>query len=80
MKSILKVQTYNRIRRFFVTFDSTKLNLLNINDAVKNRASSSDKKKPKETLVAPICGKIILPKESAKKQKLTNGTNFITQS
>ena len=41
----------------FVTFDSTKLNLNNINDPVKNRASSSDKKnKPKEKVVAPICG------------------------
>ena len=29
----------------FVTFDYTKLNLNKINDPVKNRASSSDKKK-----------------------------------
>ena len=32
-------------KTFFVTFDYTKLNLNNINDPVKNRASYSDKKK-----------------------------------
>ena len=32
-------------KTFFVPFYSTKLNLNNINDPVKNRASSSDKKK-----------------------------------
>ena len=48
-------------------FDSTKLNLNNINNPVKNRASSSDKeRKAKEKVVAPICGKITLPKESIK--------------
>ena len=46
----------------FVTFDSTKLNLFNTNEPFKNGASSSDKKKTKEKVVAPICGKIILPK------------------
>ena len=30
-------------KTFFVPFYSTKLNLLNIDDPVKNRASSSDK-------------------------------------
>ena len=29
-------------KTFFVPFDSTKINLNNINDPVKNRASSSD--------------------------------------
>ena len=47
----------------FKPFDSTKLKLFNISDPVLNRASSSDKeKKPKEKVVAPICGEIILPK------------------
>ena len=36
------METY---KTFFVPFDYTKLNLFNINDQVKNRASSSDKKK-----------------------------------
>ena len=66
-------------KTFFVPFDSTKLNLNNINDPVKNIASSSDKgKKAKEKVVAPICGKITLPKESIRTQKVTNGPNFIT--
>ena len=30
--------------------------------------------------MAPICGKIKLPKEYIKTQNVTNGTNFITQS
>ena len=30
--------------------------------------------------MAPICGKITLPRESIKTQKVTNGPNFITQS
>ena len=30
--------------------------------------------------MAPICGKITLPKESIKTQKVTNGPNLITQS
>ena len=30
--------------------------------------------------MAPICGKITLPKEYTKTQKVTNGPNFITQS
>ena len=30
--------------------------------------------------MTPICGEIILPKESIKTQKVTNGTNLITQS
>ena len=34
-------------KTFFVPFDSTKLNLFNTNDPVKNKASSSDKKKSK---------------------------------
>ena len=50
-------------KTFFVPFDSTKLNLNNINGPVKNRASSSDKRnKSKEKIVAPICGNIRLPK------------------
>ena len=59
-KRILEVQTWNRIKRFFVPFYSTKLKLLNRNDTVKDREkniasddegapnnseSSSDKKK-----------------------------------
>ena len=32
-------------KMFFIPFDSIKLNLNNINDPVKNRASSSDKEK-----------------------------------
>ena len=52
-----------RYKTFLVMFDSTKLNLNNMNDPVKNRASSSDKYgKAKETFLAPICGKITLPK------------------
>ena len=50
MKSILKVKTWNRKNIFYrliVPFDSTKLTILNINNQVKNRASSSDKKKIK---------------------------------
>ena len=66
---------------FLVPFDSTKLNLFNINNPVKNRASSSDKKiEAKEKFVAPICGKITLPKESIRTQKVTNGPSLITQS
>ena len=50
-------------------------------DPVKNRASSSDKGgKAKEKVVAPIFGKIKLPKESIKTQNLTNGPKLITQS
>ena len=30
--------------------------------------------------MAPICGKITLPKEYIKTQKVTNGPNLITQS
>ena len=42
-------------KTFFIPFDSTKLNLNNINDPVKNRASSSDKKKKaKSKVVARI--------------------------
>ena len=43
-------------KTFFITFDSTKLNLFNINNPVKNRPSSRDKGK-KEKVVVPICGK-----------------------
>ena len=65
----------------FVPSDSTKLNLFNCSDPVKNRASSIDKgEKAKEKVVAPVCAKITLPKESIKTQKLTNGPNLITQS
>ena len=61
-------------KTFFVPFDTTKLNLNIIKDTVKNRASSSDKnKKSKEKFVAPICGKISLPKESINTKKVTNG-------
>ena len=67
-------------KKVFVTFDSIKLNLLNIKDPVKNRSSSSGKKKSKEKVVAPICGKITLPKESIKTKKETNVSNLITQS
>ena len=50
-------------KKFFVPFDSIKLNLNNINDPDKNRASSSDKGgKSKENYVAPIFGEITLPK------------------
>ena len=50
-------------KTFFLPFDSTKLNLFNINSRVKNRASSSNKKKyAKDKVVAPICGEITLPK------------------
>ena len=50
-------------------------------DPVKNRASSSDKKKnAKGKVVAQICGIITLHKESTKTQRVTNGTNMITQS
>ena len=50
-------------------------------EAPKNSESSSDKKKEaKEKVLAPICGKIILPKYSIKKQSLTNGPSLITQS
>ena len=38
------------------------------------------KKGTKEKVVAPIFGKITLPKESIKTQKVTNGPNFISQS
>ena len=68
MKRILKVQTYNRIKRFLPF------------DPFKNRASLSDKKKPKEKVVAPTFGKITLPKESINTQKVTNGPDLITQS
>ena len=55
-------------KKFFVTFYSTKLNLNNINDTVKNKASSSDKEGgAKEKIVAQICGEITLPKESINK-------------
>ena len=47
MKRILKFNTWNRMKRFVVPFDSTKLNLNNIKNPVKNIASSSDKKKSK---------------------------------
>ena len=68
-------------KKFFVPFDSTMLNLNNINNPVKNRAPSSDKeKKAKDTVVAPICGEITLPKEYIKTQKVTNGTKLIIQS
>ena len=61
-------------------FDYTKLNQNNINDTVKNRAPSSNKKKEaKEKFVAPICGEITLPKEFIKTQKVTNGPNLINQ-
>ena len=49
-------------------------------DPVKNRTSSSDKKKkPNEKFMAPIWGEITLPKESIKKQKVTNRPKLITQ-
>ena len=68
-------------KTFFLPFYSTKLNLYNINNPVKSIASSSDKGgKSKEGVVAPICGKITLPIESTKTQKLNNGPNYITLS
>ena len=68
-------------KTFFIPFDFTKLGLNNINDPVKNIASSSDKdRKSKEKVVAPICGKTKLPKYSIKTQKVPNGPNLITQS
>ena len=46
-------------KTFLVPFDSTKLNLNDINYPVKNRASSSDKEeKEREKFVASTCGKI----------------------
>ena len=66
---------------FFKYFDYAKLNLFNINNPVKNRSSSSDKKiEAKEKFVAPICGEITSPKESIRTQKVTNGPNLVTQS
>ena len=68
-------------KTFFVTYYSTKLDVNNINDTLKNKASSIDKGViAKEKVVAPICGEITLPKKSIKTQKLTNGTKLITQS
>ena len=68
-------------KTFFVPFYSTKLNLNNIKDPVKNRASSSDKgKKAKEKVVAPFFGEIALPKEYIKTKRVINGPNLITQS
>ena len=65
----------------FVPFDSAKLDIHNTNNTVKYRPSSSDKRwETKEKFVAPICGKIILPKEYIRTQKVTNGPNLITQS
>ena len=67
-------------KTFLVPFHSTKLDLNNINDPFKNRASSIDKKKKQRIkVVTPICGKIILPKESIKTKNVTNGPNLITQ-
>ena len=55
--------------------------MYNIDDPVKNRASSSDKGgKAKDKVVAPICGKITLTKESIKTQRVTIVPNLITQS
>ena len=68
-------------KTFLVPFDYTMLDLNNINNTVKYIASSSDKgKKAKEKVVAPICGKITLPKKYIKTPKVTNGPNLITQS
>ena len=68
-------------KTFFVPFDSTKLNLNNINDPVKNRASSRDKgEKPKDKVVAPIYDEITLSKESIRTQKATDGPNLKTKS
>ena len=61
-------------------FDSTNLNIFNINDPVKNRASSSDKEKSKGEVCGTIFGKITLSKESINTKKVTNGPNFIIQS
>ena len=70
----------DRIKHFFAPLGYTKLNLNNINNPVKNRASSSDKgKKAKEKVVVPICGEITLPKEYIKTQKVTNAPTLITQ-
>ena len=67
-------------KTFFVPFDSTKLDINNINDPVKNRSLSSEKeKKAKEKVVVPICDKTTLPKESIKTQKVTNGINWINK-
>ena len=64
---------------FFIPFDSIKLNLNNINDPVKNRASSSDKKNAEDKFVPPICDRITLPKEPVKTKNVTNGPNLITK-
>ena len=74
-------QDMEQYKTFFGLFDSTKLNLFNINYPVKNRSSSSDKKiEAKQKVVAPICGKIALSKESINTQNVTNGTNLIIES
>ena len=68
-------------KTFLAPFDSNKSDLNNINDQVKNRASSSEKeKKAKEKVVALICGKTTLPQYSIKKRKEINRPNLITKS
>ena len=49
-------------------------------DIVKIEHNQVMRKKEKEKVVAPICGKIILTKEYIKTQKVTNGPNLFTRS
>ena len=82
-------------KMFLISFDSTKLNLFIRKDPIKIGNKTKRvmiKKHPriqnhqvirkgnKERVVAPMFGKIILPKETIKTQKVTNGPNLITQS
>ena len=52
--------------KFFVPFDSTKLNLFIPTIQLKIEHHQVIRKKVKEKVVAPICGKIALPKEYIK--------------
>ena len=76
----IKVQDTEPYKQFFLPFDFTKLDLHNIKDPVKHRASSSDKGgKSKEIFVTPTCDKITSTEESNNTQQLTNGPNLITK-
>ena len=56
------------------------LSLFNIKIQLKIEHHQVIRKKSIETVVAPICDKVTLSKESIKKQIVTNGTNLINQS
>ena len=68
MKSVLKAYTWNRIKHFLYRFIQLKIEHHQV-----------IRKKAKEKVVEPICGKIKLPKESIKTQKVTNAPKLITQ-